>query len=153
MARPRQPVDLLLIKGKKNLTKKEIEERRAQEVKAPANNIEAPSYLPDKLKKEFNRLAQEMIDIGIMSNLDCEALARFVVSEHNYQKVTKKLLRMGVDNPEYYNTVLLQEKMFKMCRQAANDLGLTISSRCKLIVPKKEEPKKETPFDRMFGDV
>lgn len=35
MVRARQPVDLLLVKGKKNLTKKEIEERREQEIKAP----------------------------------------------------------------------------------------------------------------------
>lgn len=151
MARPRQPVDLLLIKGKKNLTKKEVAERRATEVKASANNIEAPSYLPDNLKKEFNRLAQEMIDINIMSNLDCEALARFVVSEYNYQRTTKRLLRTGVENPKYYDLLLMQEKLFKMARQAANDLGLTISSRCKLVVPKEE--KKEDPIEEKFGDI
>ena len=151
MARPRQPVDLLLIKGKKNLTKKEVAERRATEVKASANNIEAPPYLPDNLKKEFNRLAQEMIDINIMSNLDCEALARFVVSEYNYQRTTKRLLRTGVENPKYYDLLLMQEKLFKMARQAANDLGLTISSRCKLVVPKEE--KKEDPIEEKFGDI
>lgn len=153
MARPRQPVDLLLIKGKKNLTKREIAERRATEVIAPGDKVEAPSYLPQNLKREFDRIANELISIGIMSNLDCEALARFVTSEYNYQKVTKKLLKLGADNPKYYETVLLQEKLFKMARQSAGDLGLTISSRCKLVVPAKEEPKKETPFKRMFGDV
>jgi len=150
MARPREPIDLLLAKGRKNLTKKEIEERRAQEVKAPSDNIEPPSYLPDNLKKEFNRIADELIEIGIMSNLDCEALARFVTSEYNYQKVSKKLLKMGVDNPKYYDTVLLQEKMFKMCRQAASDLGLTISSRAKLVVPKKEEKPPENKFAKFM---
>lgn len=152
MARPRQPIDLLVAKGRKNLTKKEIEERRKQEVKAPADNIEPPSYLPANLRKEFNRLAKEMVEIGIMSNLDCEALARAIISEYNYQKVSKKLLKMGVDNPKYYDTVLLQEKLFKMVRQSANDLGLTISSRCKLVVPKKEE-KEEDPITAKFGDI
>lgn len=150
MARPREPIDLIIAKGKKNLTKKEIEERRAQEVKAPSDNIEPPSYLPDNLKEEFNRIADELIEIGIMSNLDCEALARFVTSEYNYQKVSKKLLKMGVDNPKYYDTVLLQEKMFKMCRQAASDLGLTISSRAKLVVPKKEEKPPENKFAKFM---
>lgn len=55
MARPRQPVDLLLVKGKKNLTKKEIEERRKQEIKAPDDKVKAPSYLPKDLKREFKR--------------------------------------------------------------------------------------------------
>ena len=150
IARPREPVDLLIAKGKKNLTKKEIEERRAQEIKAPNNRVEPPSYLPKNLKDEFNRIADELNDIGIMSNLDNEALARFITSEYNYQKVTKKLLKMGVENPKYYDTVLLQEKMFKMCRQAANDLGLTISSRAKLVVPKKEEEKPENKFSQFM---
>jgi P27 family predicted phage terminase small subunit len=153
LAGPRQPIDLLVLKGKKNLTKKEIEERRAQEVKAPADNVKAPSYLPKNLKKEFDRLAQEMVEIKIMTNLDCEALARFVISEYNYQRVTKKLLKVGVANPAFKDLLLSQEKLFKMARQAASDLGLTISSRCKLVVPKQEKKEKETPFDRMFGDV
>ncbi|MCY8385807.1 phage terminase small subunit P27 family, partial [Bacillus haynesii] len=55
MARPRQPVDLLLVKGKKNLTKQEIEERRKQEIKAPSDKVKAPSYLPKDLKREFKK--------------------------------------------------------------------------------------------------
>jgi P27 family predicted phage terminase small subunit len=153
MGRPRQPVDLLLIKGKKNLTKKEIEERRAQEVKAPADNVKAPSYLPAGIKKEFDRLAAELTDIKIMTNLDCEALARFVMSEYNYQRVSKRLLRVGVENPKFRDLLIDQEKLFRMCRQAASDLGLTISSRCKLVVPKQEEKKEENPVNRMFGNV
>ena len=81
-----------------------------------------------------------------MSNLDCEALARFIVSEYNYQKVTKKLLKTGIENSKYYGLLLLQEKLFKMCRQSAGDLGLTISSRCKLVIPQAEEKLKENKF-------
>ena len=153
MGRPRQPVDLLLVKGKKHLTKKEIEKRRAQEVKAPADKIEAPAYLPKNLRKEFNRLADELVGIKIMTNLDCEALARFVISEYNYQRVTKQILRVGVANPEFGDLLLHQEKLFKMARQAASDLGLTISSRCKLVAPKQDKTKEENPVDRMFGGV
>ncbi|MFA5525174.1 MAG: phage terminase small subunit P27 family [Tissierellales bacterium] len=152
MARPKEPIDLILAKGRKNLTKKEIKERRESEIKAPSNKVEPPSYLTDKLKSEFIKIADELIKIGIMSNLDNEALARFVTSEYNYQKVTKSLLKMGVGNKAYYDTVLLQEKLFKMTRQAAQDLGLTISSRAKLTVPKKEE-KKTDPVKAKFGDI
>lgn len=152
MARPRQPTDLLLIKGKKHLTKKEIKERKSKEVKAKVDKIEAPSYLPKELQKEFKRLAKELLDIKIMSNLDCEALARFIVSEYNYQKVTKKLLRTGVENEKYMNILSMQEKIFKMCRQSASDLGLTISSRCRLVIPKPTDEKKElTEEEKLFG--
>ena len=146
MARPREPIDLLLAKGRKNLTKKEIEERRAQEVKAPSDKIEPPSYLPDDLKEEFKRIANELIKIDIMSNLDCEALARFIVAESQYQKVSQKILKMKTIGPTYMELIKTQEKLFKMARQAASDLGLTISSRCKLVVPKKEEQPPENKF-------
>lgn len=150
MARPRQPTDLVMLKGKKHLSKKEIEERKNSEVKANADKIEPPSYLPSSLKKEFNRIAQELISIEIISNLDCEALARFIVSEYNYQKVTKKLLKTGIDNEKYIDLLLMQEKLFKMCRQSASDLGLTISSRCKLVVPKSKEEKPKNKFSKFM---
>jgi P27 family predicted phage terminase small subunit len=45
-----------------------------------------------------------------------------------------------------------QDKLFKQCRSSAMDLGLTISSRCKLVVPKAEEDTKELSLeDRLFG--
>lgn len=153
MARPREPINLLVAKGKKNLTKKEIEERRAQEIEVDSDKVEAPSYLPEELKEEFNRIANELIEIGIMTNLDCEALGRFIVSESQYQKVTEKILKMKTIGPTYIELIKTQERLFKMCRQAASDLGLTISSRAKLVMPKKVEIKDESKFDRMFGDV
>ncbi|WP_353096217.1 phage terminase small subunit P27 family [Tissierella praeacuta] len=150
MARPREPIDLIIAKGKKNLTKKEIEERRAQEIKAPNDKVEPPSYLPDELKEEFTRIANELIDIDIMSNLDCEALARFIVSESQYQKVSQKILKMKTIGPTYMELIKTQEKLFKMSRQAANDLGLTISSRCKLVVPKKQEEIPKNKFAKFI---
>lgn len=151
MARPRQPTDLLVVKGKKHLTKKEIEERKEKEIKAPADKIEPPSYLGE-LKKEFNRIAGELVNLNIMSNLDSEALARYIVSEYNYQKVAKKLLKTSIDNEKYTDLLVKQEKLFKMCRQSSSDLGLNISSRCKLIIPKKEENKELTEEEKLFGD-
>lgn len=153
MGNRRQPIDLIIAKGKKNLTKKEIEERKAKEIKVSNNSVEPPSYLPDNLKEEFTRIANELIEIGIMSNLDCEALARFIVSESQYQKVSERIIKMKTIGPTYMDLINVQDKLFKMTRQAANDLGLTISSRCKLVVPKKEEKKKESGFDSRFGGV
>lgn len=150
MAGSKQPIDLLLAKGKKHLTKKEIEKRKSQEVKAANDKVEAPSYLPENLKKEFNRIAEELINIKIMSNLDVEALARFIIAEYQYQKVVKKAIKMSPENDKYFDMLLMQEKLFKMARQAAGDLGLTISSRCKLVVPTKEEEKPKNKFQKFM---
>jgi P27 family predicted phage terminase small subunit len=153
MARPRQPVDLLLFKGKKNLTKQEIEERKAQEVKASSDKVEPPEYLPEDLQKEFTLIANELLNIGIMTNLDIDALARFLIAKKLYLDVTKRLL----ENPnlmlENKDIVTTQDKLFKQSRAAASDLGLTISSRCKLVIPKKSEEKEKSPEEKLFGDV
>ncbi|MGY6209720.1 phage terminase small subunit P27 family [Cytobacillus firmus] len=149
MARPRQPTDLLLVKGKKHLTKEEIAKRKASEVKAPADKVRAPSYLPNDLKKEFRKIAKELLDIEIITNLDVDALARFIISRKMYLELTKKILgntALLLDK----DTISIQDKLFKQCRASASDLGLTISSRCKLVVPKKEEKKEPSKFSK-FG--
>lgn len=151
MAGPRQPIELLKAKGAKHLTKAEIREREETEIKANSDKIEAPSYLPEELKIKFNEVANELNDIGIMSNLDCEALARFLIAEFQYQKVVKKAIKMSPENEKYMDLLLMQEKLFKMARQAAGDLGLTISSRCKLVVPKSKEEKPKNKFAKFTG--
>ncbi|AOZ89291.1 terminase [Bacillus xiamenensis] len=174
MARPRQPVDLLLVKGKKNLTKKEIAERREQEIKAPDDKVKAPSYLPKDLKREFKKIADELKNIGIMTNLDVDALARFLFAKKLYLQVTEQLLERGpmkkvivrnldkegnvisedeklVPNDDYSDLLINQDKLFKQCRQASSDLGLTISSRCKLVIPKKDDKPKSKEEERFGG--
>ena len=152
MAGQRQPIELLLAKGKKNFSKAEIEERKAKEVKANADNIKPPSYLSKELIPNFEYIANQLTDIGIMTNLDCEVLARYVMLENQFQQISSKLLQLNIDDEEYYKFCNLQEKIFKQVRQVGNDLGLSISSRCKLVVPSKEkEEKEESLEDKLFN--
>jgi len=149
--RPRQPINLIEAKGRKHLTKAEIEERKKSEIQAPSDKIRAPSYLDKELKKEFNKLAKELKEVGIMTNLDVDALARFIIAKKMYVDITEKI----VNNPGLLldkDIVGVQDKLFKQCRASAGDLGLTISSRCKLAVPKPEK-KEPTEFEKKFGDI
>ena len=151
MARPKQPIDLIVAKGKKHLTKAEIEERRKQEIKASDDNIEAPSYLPNNLKEEFNKIAYELKRINIMTNLDVDTLARFVISKTMYLKLTSDIMK---DTTLLQDVKVLnnQDKLFKQCRSSAMDLGLTISSRCRLVIPNTEKEEKELSIeDKLFG--
>ena len=153
--RPKQPIELVKYKNKKHLTKNEIKEREETEVRASSDKIIPPNYLPKKIKEQFIILSDKLTEIGIMSNLDIEALARYLVSEGEYQKISRKLMAtsLGPKSIEtYVELSKLQERMFKQARAAATDLGLTISSRCKLVIPKKEEPKKKTKEEELFSD-
>ena len=53
MAGQRQPTDLVVMKGKKHLTKAEIEARKNAEVVAPNDKVKPPAYLTPEQKKKF----------------------------------------------------------------------------------------------------
>lgn len=152
MARPREPIDLLEAKARKHLTKAEIEERRENEVKAPSDKIRAPSYLTAELRREFNKIAKQLTDVGIMTNLDVDALARFIIARAMYITLSMQIIKQPaiLMSDKYPQIAINQDKAFKQCSVAARDLGLTISSRCKLIVP-KTETVKDDPNAELFG--
>lgn len=164
MARPREPIDLIAAKGRKHLTKAEYEARKKTEITAPSDNVTPPAYLTKKEKDKFNEIAQQLIDIGIMTNLDCDVLARYVRADSEYLKLTKQLNKIKFDPDKksmideeqqlaeqlskYGYLQKLQLKAAKQCNDCARELGLTISSRCKLAMPKKEEKPPENKFLR-----
>lgn len=142
MPKQREPLALIEAKGRKHLTKAEAEQRRNSEVEAPANNIRAPNYLNDEMKQAFDAIAAVLVDIGIMTDLDCDALGRYIVMEYQFRAVTKKMMNMKNITDRYMEYAKLQSNFFKNARAAASDLGLSISSRCKLVVPKEQEKPK-----------
>lgn len=146
--RTRQPIELIQAKGKKHLTKEEIAERQASELKVDLKNINIPGYLTKKQKEEFQEIANKLLYIGIMTELDEDCLARYIISKHTYLSLTKKLNKKEIKNDidQLDRIMTLQDKSFKQCRACANDLGLTITSRCKLILPKTPENPKENKF-------
>lgn len=162
MARPREPINLIVAKGKKHLTKEEYEARKSTEVTASSDNIVPPSYLVKKEKEKFNEISKQLLEIGIMSNLDCDILGRYLRAESEYIRLTKQLdkiklmpdkknnmseeKQMELQLKKYSYIQKMQLKAAKQCNECARELGLTISSRCKLVMPKKEEEKPENKF-------
>lgn len=150
MAGARQPIELVVAKGKKNLTKAEIEERRNREIKPITDNIAPPSYLTKKQKEEFEQIAEQLKKLKIMGETDVDALARYITSRDLYVKLSKQ-----ISKPKILNDPILldkymknQDRMFKQCRASAVDLGLTISSRCKLVIPETHEAPKQNKFSK-----
>ena len=169
--KPREPIDLIVAKGKKHLTKDEIEERKAQEVDVPFVDVKPPSYLKGKKRRsEFNHYAGMLLKIGIFTELDVDVLAKYIIAKELYLQYTKQLeevvsksvivdkwteLNSIVFNDEDEGTLRdllerilrrqkgddttvlmnLQDKAFKQCIACAKELGLTITSRCKLVIP------------------
>lgn len=145
MAGPRQPLAVVKGNGKKHLTKAEIQQREETEVKAPAaQKPKPPKYLSDDLKKKHRAIGKQLIALGIFSDLDNDVLARYLISEQEYL-ATCEMLNQAIASRNVLGMDELsriQSRFYSQCAAAARDLGLTISSRCKLVVPQapKEEP-------------
>ena len=169
MAGARQPIELVIANGKKHLTKEEIESRRASEVAPCTDDLTAPSYLTAAEKRRFNKLVSQLTKLKIMGETDTEALARYVTAQGLYEQAVKDLRKLSKDRPvkpddpeeldRYYaqldlyykmldDAVKRQDRYFKQAATAAAALGLTISSRCKLVAPVKEEAPKQNKFKK-----
>ena len=174
MAGRRQPIHLVQAKGKKHLTKAEIAERERTEVKAPSDKVTAPSYLTPGQKKVFRKMVKELREIDLISNLDVDALARLIIAQDKYREVTDQIESMplmvtiekeiGKDengepimkdyevvNSQVERLAIIQDRYFRQCRQGAADFGLTVSSRCRLVVPKAQDPPKGNKFTDKFA--
>lgn len=164
MAGQRQPLNLVLAKGKKHLTKAEIEERERSEVQPCTDGIAAPSYLTARQKKEFKKIADQLQRIGIMGETDNDALARYITAQDLYEQAVKDLRRLQKERPKDAgpdDLVLWAELMEKLdkrveryAKQAhstAAALGLSITSRCKLALPPSAEAPKENKFAKFGG--
>lgn len=152
MGRPKKPIELLVHEGKTHLTKAQIEKRRKEELKVGFKNVTAPDYLPANLKEEFEEIAVKLIRLNIMTELDEDTLARYLLSKQQYLQYTSMLAKATKTGNVSDMDVIsrLQDKAFKQCRSGASDLGLSVSSRCRLVVPEKEVPK-ENKFRAKFG--
>ena len=115
-----------------------------------------------KQKEEFAEIATKLLDIGIMCELDEDCLARYLIDQDNYLKFTNllnkamkdKKSKKYKDNAEMQSILsndierylIHQDRAFKQCNSCADKLGLTITSRCRLIVPQAPEKPKENKF-------
>ena len=168
MARPREPIELIMAKGRAHKTKAEIEARRKAELRAESDRISPPAFLRTKAEKEkFAFIAGELKRIGIMSNLDCDVLGRYIRAQRDWEKYSKLVDRMqtklskamsGEDDEKLIlcSDLLskyegLRTKAFSQAQTCAASLGLTISSRCRLVIPKAQDEPKVNKFSRFRG--
>lgn len=89
------------------------------------------------------------VDSRLMTALDADQLARYVVSERCYIESTR-LLRSafrGKDLDKCRKIQLQQDTAFKQVQACSTALGMNIAARLKFDV-KKPEPKEDDDFDR-----
>lgn len=138
MAGKRQPTDVVIANGRKHLSRAEEAERRAGEVKVfPAKTAKPPKWLLEELKPDFRRLGKRLIAAGLYTELDADTLGRYLVAQHQWELATDEVEKAlaEIDPEEAEDWSRIQDRYFKQARACANDMGLTVTSRCRLVVP------------------
>ena len=164
--RRKQAVGVVVANGRKHLTKAEIEERLRTEKSAmgATDNIHPPPHFTEEQKQEFYRVAVELVELKIFSNLDCDTLSMYIDARTEYGRIVEAMRNVPLTlpivdeetgevhdeaNENYGKLARVRDVYFKQCKQSSSILGLTLDSRLKLVVPEPEK-KPESKFDK-FG--
>lgn len=154
MGRNKMTAEAIQAAGRTHVTKNDIEERKSTAPKVIADNIRPPDFITDEEQvKEFYEIAEELVRIGVMGNLDCYTLGMFVCSKTRYSQYETTLQEIMQKNqsanqrlkwlPKLKEFEALKDKNFRECLSCANAMGLTITSRCKLVAPKEAPPENK----------
>lgn len=168
-------VNLSVVDGGKHWTKTEIEQRKASELHLPKpKELKPPKWLDKEAKKLFKVYAKQLLAFpeGIVSELDTGTLGRYCDCELSYAEASAqksawmeqcKILRKQIVETgdwsilgEDENYAKAEEQLDywsgqmarfeKICRGCAADMGLTVTSRCKLVVPQVELAPEVDPL-------
>lgn len=166
--RNKQPLSVIQGKGRSNhITKEEMKKRQIHEEKmrGPTENINPPTYLTAAQKREFSKIAGKLVALEIFSELDVDALARYLDSKYQYIQLVKDLKKIKATetitkpdgkkitlaNEDYPKLQRTKNALFTECRSAAADLGITITSRLKLVIPERTEKETLSEAERRFS--
>lgn len=151
MPGPRQPTALIKANGRKHLSKAEEAERRAAEpqVEVPAA-VTPPKWLAKRFHAEFLEIGQLLLDAGLYTQLDQDVLGQYFVAREGWLKANKKAAAAirSDDKKLAQSWTSVQNTYFKQARQCGEAMGLSVTSRCRLVVPESANQKTEdsNPF-------
>lgn len=158
MPGPRQPLEVLMANGRKHLSRTEIAERLGGSVKGEGNikRLMAPEWLPKSQRAEFSRVAAAVVKLmpTLVARTDAEVIATYCMARQEWMTATARanqaLTSGNIDEADAWGRI--QDRYFKQVRACANDLGMTITSRCRLVIPEGARKPEENPFEKLMRE-
>lgn len=124
--RPRKPTALKLIQG----TARPDRMNPLEPVAPELDNLAAPSYLTATEKKQWDRHAEMLSKMRVLTEADCNALGRYCVLQARFLKEKRSKGEFALDRMLKLNVQL---------QKLETDFGLTPSSRSRI----KATPDKQ----------
>lgn len=158
MGRRARPVELLVLSGKKHLTKKEVSGRREAEarLRPKAGALRAPRWLSKAARKEWRRVVKVLDGLGILTSADTDTLAVYCDAVVRYAEASRTLEAEGMivetpRGPQQHPAILAQQKYAAIMARCAGQLGLEPSARAALAAKLAKEAGPKDRFEELFG--
>ena len=163
MAGARQSAAMLEMNGTAHMSAAELNERRDREVHvAIPDRAEPPKWLAKKHHAEYRRIGEILLAAGLFTELDRDVLGQYFVAFEQWLLASRKLnaamrrngeaeakaaKEQGEDATAAKAEAIaaaredartwsgIQKASFSQARQCADSLGLSVTSRCRIVVP------------------
>lgn len=138
MPGPRQPTDVVEANGRKHLTEAEKDARRDREIHVPPpDEALPPKWLPKKLHKEYHEIGEILRTAGLYSELDRDVLGQYFLARDRWLQADKLAAKAIRDKDEALaqKWSSTQNTYFRQARQCAESMGLSVTARCRIVVP------------------
>jgi len=153
-----KPTQMHILNG--NPSKIRLEDRISNEVKmkeyAPGEYPQAPEWLDEVAKEEWNRVAPMLANSKLMTEADTKALEAYCKCWSRYIEAEKQMDDIGstIFQPNQKSKYIQQlpqvaiaQKYLKLCKDFMTEFGLTPSSRGRMQLPgEQDEDEMETLF-------
>ena len=155
--RRKLPVDLIEAKGNSNPpSRAEREKRREAELHLAEgmHKCEPPEFITtnEERTERFVELAAMLTRI-MPDNFgapDADCLGRYVVAQSQFETFTERIdAAMASNDPDFKDMrrlQLMQSDAFNRATKTASELGLTVTARCKLVVPSSGAEDQDDDF-------
>jgi len=145
--RPPKPTQLKVLQG--NPGKRALNK---SEPKPAAKKPSAPKHLEGEAKREWNRIAKKLFELGLLTEVDRAALAMYCTTWARYVRAEEELARVdaewvaSTDKGYEHQSAWLQvsNQAMKLMRALLAEFGMSPSSRSRVTITKEEE---SNPFE------
>ena len=155
--RKKVPVAIIEARGKSNpASREERERRRDAELHLAEGMHECPP--PAFIAGDEDR-TERFLDLAAMLTRimpdnfgapDADCLGRYVVAQSQFEAFTERIdAAMASKDPDFKDMrrlQLMQSDAFMRATKTASELGLTVTSRCKLVVPGDGKQDQDDDF-------
>jgi P27 family predicted phage terminase small subunit len=117
-----------------------------------------PSWLPAGAKREWSRLVPELLELGVLSRVDRDALAGYCIAVDNLRVATETIAEEGryQKTPNGYQAehpaVAAQKRALETIRKFGAEFGLTPASRTRVQVADDGTGGSDETEQFLFGD-